>query len=137
MENISQSTKVFVVEDSAAMRIRLTAMLADIKGVAVVGEAETPAAAIDGIFDTRPDSVVLDIHLLGGTGLEVLRKVHPQAPETVFIVLTNHPSPQYRKAYLDAGASYFLDKSTEIATVAGIIAGLRDPSANQPEGKTS
>ena len=124
MENTSPSTKVFVVEDSAAMRIRLTNMLADIKGVAVVGEAESPPAAIAGILSTRPDSVVLDMHLLGGTGLDVLRSIHPRAPGIVFIVLTNYPSPQYQKAYLAAGASYFLDKSTDIPSVAGIIAEL-------------
>ena len=42
----------------------------------------------------------------------------------VFIVLTNYPSLQYQKAYLDAGASYFLDKNTDIPSVAGIIAEL-------------
>jgi DNA-binding NarL/FixJ family response regulator len=78
------------------------------------------------------------MHLFGGSGLDVLHGVFSKTPETVFIVLTNYPNPQYRKAYMDAGASYFLDKSTEIATVAKIIAGLRDPLPNQLEqGKTS
>lgn len=125
MENPSSpNTKVFIADDSASMRERLGDMLGDIEGVVVVGEADTPAAAVEGIFSTRPDSVVLDIHLLGGTGLEVLRQVHPLAPKIVFVVLTNYPNPQYQKAYLDAGASHFLDKSTGIETVAKIIAEL-------------
>ncbi len=106
------------------MRERLVDMLGDIEGVVVVGQADTPAAAIKGIFSTHPDSVVLDIHLRGGTGLEVLRQVHPLAPEIVFIVLTNYPNPQYQKAYLNAGARHFLDKSNQIDAVVKIIADL-------------
>jgi len=115
---------VFIVEDSASIRERLAAMLGDIEGVSVVGQAETPAEALEGILRTRPDSVVLDIQLTGGSGLDVLRKAHPQVPATVFIVLTNHADPQYRRICMQAGAAYFFDKSSEIAKVREVIAGL-------------
>ena len=59
---------------------------------------------------------MLDYQLDGGTGLDVLRAVHPQAPEIVFIVLTNHAKPQYRRVCLDAGASDFFDKSPELGS---------------------
>jgi len=115
---------VFIVEDSASVRERLAAMLGGIEGVTVVGQAETPADALEGILRTRPDSVVLDIHLIGGSGLDVLRRAHPQTPGTVFIVLTNHPNAQYRRVCMEAGAAYFFDKSSEIAKVREVIAGL-------------
>ena len=115
---------VFIVEDSASIRERLVAMLGGIEGVTVVGQAETPGEALEGILRTRPDSVVLDIHLVGGTGIEVLRQAHLQTPDTVFIVLTNHPDPQYRRICMEAGAAYFFDKSSEIAKVRDVIAGL-------------
>ena len=115
---------VFIVEDSASIRERLAAMLGGIEGVTVVGQAETPAEALEGILRTRPDSVLLDIHLLGGSGIDVLRQAHVQTPDTVFIVLTNYPNPQYRRICMEAGATYFFDKSSEIAKVRDIIAGL-------------
>lgn len=115
---------VFIVEDSASIRERLAAMLGDIEGVTVVGQAETPAEALEGILRTRPDSVVLDIHLVGGTGIEVLRQAHLQIPGTVFIVLTNYPNAQYRRICMEAGAAYFFDKSSEIAKVREVIEGL-------------
>jgi DNA-binding NarL/FixJ family response regulator len=115
---------VFIVEDSASIRQRLAVMLGDIEGVTVVGQADTPAEALEGILRTRPDSVVLDIQLIGGSGLDVLRKAHPQVPATVFIVLTNHPDLQYRRICMEAGAAYFFDKSSEIAKVREVIAGL-------------
>jgi DNA-binding NarL/FixJ family response regulator len=117
-------TNVFLVEDSASIRSRLSEMLGAVEGVSIVGEAESPAAAIDGILRTQPDSVVLDMHLTGGTGIEVLRKVCPVAPHIVFIMLTNHPEPQYRKVCLQSGATHFLDKSTEFDKVMDVIAGL-------------
>ena len=115
---------VFLVEDSAPIRTRLAEMLGAIDGVAIVGEADAPAAAIEGIMRTRPNSVVLDIQLIGGSGIEVLRKIRPVEPEIVFIMLTNHPNPQYRRICLQAGASYFLDKTSEFEDVKEIIAGL-------------
>jgi DNA-binding NarL/FixJ family response regulator len=113
---------VFLAEDSAPLRVRLTAMLSAAENVSVVGEAATPAAAIAGILATRPAFVVLDIHLDGGSGISVLREIRKTAPGIVFIVLTNEPAPQYRKVYMQAGASYFLDKASEFETVGKIIA---------------
>jgi DNA-binding NarL/FixJ family response regulator len=117
-------TDVFLVEDSAPIRARLATMLGEMQGVSIVGEAETPASAIEGILRNHPHSVVLDIHLLGGSGLEVLRKVRSVDPGIVFIMLTNDPDPQYRRVCMEAGASYFLDKTTEFKKVKELIAGL-------------
>ena len=115
---------VYIVEDSASIRERLAAMLGGIEGVTVVGEAETPGEALEGILRTRPDSVVLDLHLVGGSGIEVLRQGRLKSPGTVFIVLTNYPNAQYRRICMEAGAAYFFDKSSEIAKVREVIEGL-------------
>jgi CRP/FNR family transcriptional regulator len=131
MENLplKASTRVFIVEDSASIRERLAGLLGDMEGVSIAGEADTPRAAVEGILRSRPDLVVLDIHLTGGSGIDVLRKVHPEAPATVFAVLTNHPNPQYRRACMEAGASHFLDKTTEFTKLREVIAGLGASSA--------
>src|SRR5664279_1170366 len=98
METLTtDSNKVFLAEHSPAIRMRLAAMLGKVDGVAIVGEAGTAASAIEGILRTLPHSVVLDIHLVGGSGIDVLRKVKLTHPNIVFIVLTNHAEPQYRK----------------------------------------
>ena len=124
-------TNVFVVEDSQSIRLRLVDMLNAIQGVSVVGEAESAANAVSGIMQTRPDAVVLDIHLAGGSGIDVLREVHPRAPGIVFIILTNHADPQYRRVCMQAGASHFLDKSAEFKRVGELIADL-NPAAPSP-----
>lgn|SRR5664279_1727483 len=121
---VTHEPTVFIVDDSASMRVRLAELLDDIGGVAVVGEAGTPADAIEGIGRVQPEYVLLDYQLEGGTGLDVLRAVHPRAPGIVFIVLTNHASAPYRQACVQAGARYFLDKSTEFGRIKEVIAEL-------------
>jgi DNA-binding NarL/FixJ family response regulator len=120
--NTATRTKVFIVDDLPAMRERLFELMVDVGGVDVVGDAGTPADAIAGILRTRPDCVLLDYQLDRGTGLDVLRAVHPQAPDIIFVVLTNHANPQYCRACLDAGARFFFDKSTEFGRIKSVIA---------------
>jgi DNA-binding NarL/FixJ family response regulator len=62
--------------------------------------------------------------LLGGTGVDVMHAVRPKAPGIVFVVLTNHADPKYRRICLEAGASWFFDKSTEFRKIKDVIAGL-------------
>ncbi len=115
-------TRVYIVDDSAPIRARLAEMLSRMERVRVVGEADSARAAVVGILRDRPDSVLLDLNLMGRTGIDVMRTVHPQAPEIVFVVLTNHSEPQYRRACTEAGAAYFLDKSREFDRVRDVIA---------------
>lgn len=119
-----RARKVFIVEDAPSIRERLIELMDEIDGAAVVGVAETPSDAITGILNTRPDCVVLDYQLRGGTGVDVLRAVLARAPSTMFIVLTNHANPQYRRLCLEAGARWFFDKSTEFNRIRNVIAGL-------------
>lgn len=109
--------KVFLADDSALIRTRVAALLAD-PDVTVVGEGETPDDCIDGILATLPDVVVLDVQLDGGQGLEVLRAVRAAAPRISFVVFSNNSGPAYRKRYLDAGAVRFLDKAAEFDQLA-------------------
>lgn len=106
------SLKVFLADDSAAIRERVAAILAA-GAMTIVGQAETPQGSIDGILSAHPDVVVLDVQLEGGTGLEVLRAVREADPKIAFVVFSNNSAPAYRKRYLGAGATRFLDKSTE------------------------
>ena len=104
--------RVFLADDSSAIRSRVAVLLGS-HAMAVVGEAGTPAACIDGILASRPQVVVLDVQLEGGTGLEVLRAVRAAAPGIAFVVFSNNAGPAYRKRYLVAGAASFLDKSSD------------------------
>ena len=115
-------TPVYIVDDSTSIRARLVEMLGGIDNVVVVGESVAQVEAIEGILRTHPGAVLLDLRLLDGSGLEVLKAVRRQQPDIVFVVLTNHAEPQYRSACARTGAAYFLDKSTEFERVRDVIA---------------
>lgn len=128
-------TRVFIVDDLRSMRERLIEFLGEIDGLVVVGEAGSPTEAIDGILRLRPDFVVLDYQLEGGTGLEVLRGVHGIDSAIVFAILTHHATAQHRRACLAAGATHFLDKSHELGTLRSLLSGRiapRTPSSHAP-----
>ena len=118
----SPNTTVFIVEDSPDIRDALVDLLETDTTVSIVGSAEDAATAIVAIARCRPAYVVLDYQLAGSTGVDVLRALHPVLPGTTFIVLTNHATPQYRRVCIDAGATWFLDKTRDFAQVKEIIA---------------
>jgi DNA-binding NarL/FixJ family response regulator len=114
---------VFLVEDSLAIRARLAATIRGIEGTELVGEAGTVGGAIDGIRSTHPRALILDLQLEDGSGLEVLRAVHPAAPALHVAVLTNYATDQHRRACMDAGAECFLDKSSDFPRIREIVQG--------------
>jgi DNA-binding NarL/FixJ family response regulator len=124
---------VFVVEDAPHVRSRLVAMLRAIPGVDVVGEADSVHGAIDGVSTSRPDTLLLDLQLVDGNGLDVLAAVKPGQPALHVIVLSNLSGSQYRAACLAAGADVFLDKSQEFGRVPAILRGwLGDAAPGSP-----
>jgi DNA-binding NarL/FixJ family response regulator len=132
--------RVFMVENSASLRERLERVISGLPGARVVGHSANAADAIDGIFETKPDVVTLDILLDQGSGYQVLEKVKTLPQPPTVIVLTNYPYPQYRARYLEAGADYFFDKSVELVSVLRVLKRLAkknfpDAPANsdQPE----
>jgi len=118
---------VFLVDDSPLICERVAAMLAG-DAVSVVGQAATPQTAIDGILALEPNVVVLDVQLEGGSGLDVLRVVHPALPKVAFVVFSSNSGPAYRKRYLHAGALRFLDKSSEFDQLAQAVVHAAQPA---------
>ena len=109
----NQKVSVFIADDSLVVREHLVTMLDELAGIVIVGQAETVAEAISAIGKLRPDVVILDIHMPDGSGIDVLQTIKQDEPAPVVIVLTNYPYPAYRQKCLQAGADFFLDKSTE------------------------
>jgi DNA-binding NarL/FixJ family response regulator len=112
--------RVFLAEDSAAIRQRVKELLAE-QGMKVAGEGGTPQGCIDAILASPPDVVVLDVQLDGGTGLQVLKAVRAADPAVAFVVFSNNAGPAYRSRYLAEGATQVLDKSTEFKQLAQAI----------------
>jgi DNA-binding NarL/FixJ family response regulator len=120
--------KVFIVDDSQAVRERLVTLLKDMDDVEVVGQAGDVRKAVESIQATRPEVVILDIRMPGGSGIDVLQAIKADYPAPVTIMLTNYPYSQYRKRCMEAGADFFLDKSSEFHKVPQVLAQLSQTS---------
>jgi DNA-binding NarL/FixJ family response regulator len=118
------ATRVFVVEDSAIILVRLLAMLRGVPGVEVIGHAESAGEAIDKIVAAGPDAVVLDLKLKGSSGMKVLEVVKQRMPAVAIIILTNYATAEYRRLCMDAGAEYFLDKTNEFQNLPSLLGRL-------------
>src|SRR3954447_20276799 len=113
---------VFLVEDSHMVRERLETLLAQVPGTTIVGHAAGATDAIRDILQARPDLVVLDVQLAEGSGFDVLRALHAQAPELQVVMLSNYSSDPYRQIAERFGARAFFDKTKDFERVRDVIA---------------
>lgn len=120
--NTAPEFKVYLVEDSPAIRERLLALFSTVAGARTVGYADNAESAIQEILAERPNAVVLDVSLAQGSGIDVLRALQAQAPGIDVYMLTNFATPQYRRLCERLGAKGFFDKSTEFELVRDAIA---------------
>jgi DNA-binding NarL/FixJ family response regulator len=115
--------KVLLVDDSATVRHHLIELLSMLPGVEIL-EAAYASEARHAIRSGRPDVVVLDIHMPGGSGIEVLEALREDDPCPTAIVLTNDPTPQSRAACVRIGADFFFDKTAEFQQAVDVIVRL-------------
>ena len=118
--------KVFIADDSLAIRERLTTIIVTIPALELIGEAEDGVEARDAVLNLKPDLVILDIRMPNRLGIDVLRDIKMDNPKCKVIILTNYPYPQYRRRCLEEGADYFFEKATEFADVIATVEKLAE-----------
>jgi two-component system, NarL family, response regulator DevR len=122
---VRQPLKVFIVDDSRVVRERLVAMLSDLDGIEIIGQAEDAFSALEAIPVLKPDVVILDIYMPGSaTGIYVLERIRRERNAPTIIMLTNYAYEQYRQRCLESGAAFFFDKSTEFERVRDVLTAL-------------
>ncbi|MGF1667293.1 MAG: response regulator [Acidimicrobiia bacterium] len=100
---------VFLVDDH---RLFLSGVKAELEGtVNIVGAASDVDDAIDGIRSTRPDVVLVDVHMPGGGGLTVIEQVTETNPDMKFLALSVSDAAEDVIAMIRAGARGYVTKS--------------------------
>ncbi|TNF32107.1 MAG: response regulator transcription factor [Deltaproteobacteria bacterium] len=102
--------RVFIADDHEVVRDGLWRALDDRPGVSPCGVA----ASIDELFErmraAAPDVVVLDVHMPGSDGPDVVRDIRRAPGAPAVVVFTRFDEDSHAIAYLRAGASAFLSK---------------------------
>jgi DNA-binding NarL/FixJ family response regulator len=99
---------ILIVDDSPIIRYALKAMIADLSGHNVVGEAENGEQAIEQINATNPSLVLLDIHMPILDGEDVLKAINSN--KIKFLALSGVNDKSRIAALFGAGINGFLSK---------------------------
>jgi two-component system, NarL family, response regulator DevR len=116
--------KVFIADDSVMVREKLRETLEDQALVKVIGDSGNAEQAITKIRQLDPQVVIIDIRMPGGGGMAVLKDLKAHTPDRIAIILTSYAYPEYRDAYLVAGADYFFDKTQDIHKLVTVLVEL-------------
>jgi DNA-binding NarL/FixJ family response regulator len=104
--------RVYLVDDHALFRAGVRAELDLLThDVDVVGEAGSVGEAVAGINHTKPDVVLLDVHMPDGGGAEVLRRIRTELPDVVFLALSVSDAAEDVIAVIRAGARGYVTKT--------------------------
>ena len=94
-------------------------MLADKRGLEVVGEASDGPEAVHKAVELKPDLILLDISLPTLNGIEAARQILKLVPESKIIFLSQESSPEIIEEAMNVGASGYVVKmmaGTELLT---------------------
>jgi DNA-binding NarL/FixJ family response regulator len=117
---VSERTpSVFIVDDHGLFRSGVRSELGD--QVEVVGEADDVQPAIAGIAQCEPDVVLLDVHLPGGGGHDVVSAITKSHPQVRFLALSASDAPEDVIAVIRSGARGYVTKTISGAELVDAI----------------
>jgi two-component system response regulator NreC len=112
---------VVLADDHAVVRKGLRLLLEAESGLRVKAEAGTVPDAIRMARAHRPDILVLDLNMPGGSGLAAIPTIRAEAPMTAIVVLTMQDDPSFARKALQAGALGFVLKEAADDELLGAI----------------
>lgn len=103
-------TTIVVADDHTIVRSALRALLEADEGVAVVAEAADIEQAVRKVRAYKPNVLVLDLSMPGGSSLGAIPEMRSASPATAIVVLTMEDEPRFAREALRAGAVGFVLK---------------------------
>lgn len=112
----SAALKAYIVEDNAIIRDNLVETLTELAGIQTVGCSATEQDACSWLAQHPRDwqLLVVDLFLLQGSGLGVLKGCRQRSSRQRVVVLSNYATADIRRRCLAGGADAVFDKSTEL-----------------------
>jgi RNA polymerase sigma factor (sigma-70 family) len=126
---MNEKSRIVIAEDHTILREGLRSLLSSHPEFEIVGEAEDGREAIQCVEKFKPDLILTDLSMPRMNGMEAIKEIKRQSPETKILVLTVHKTEEYILATLQAGADgYLLKDSTHaelLMAVKHVLGGKR------------
>ena len=113
--------RVLVVDDHAVVRKGIRALLAEIEGIEVIGEAGDGREAVAQADALRPDVILMDLVMPGLDGIEATRQIAADEAGPPILVLTSFAGDDKVFPAIKAGALGYLLKDSEPAELVEAI----------------
>ena len=102
--------RILLVDDHEVVRLGLRSLLEQHPNFEVVAEAATAREAVDKTRTHKPDVIVMDIRLKGGSGIEACQEITNEFPEAKVIMLTSYAEDEMLFSAIRAGAAGYVLK---------------------------
>ncbi|HWY41685.1 MAG TPA: response regulator transcription factor [Chthoniobacterales bacterium] len=110
--------RILLVDDHALVREGLERLLNLGDEFVVCEEAGTAAEGMELVRELRPDAVIVDVGLPGGTnGIELANELRDEFPTIVVLILSAHDEPKYVRSAAKAGAMGYVLKNEAIESL--------------------
>ncbi|OOH78083.1 DNA-binding response regulator [Pseudomonas koreensis] len=117
---------LLLVDDHSLIRAGVRALVLDIPGYAVIGEANDGSQLLEMVEQLSPDIVLLDISMKETSGLEALQRLKRVRPQSKVLILSMHTDPALIMQALESGAHGYLLKDTTATELEHALEALRN-----------
>jgi DNA-binding NarL/FixJ family response regulator len=127
-----------IVDDHEVVRVGLLTVLSRQDSISVVGEASTVTGAIREAGALKPDVVLMDVRLSGGSGVDACRAIRDSCPATRVLFLTSYQDDEAVLAAVVGGAAGYLLKQVNaeelLRAIHAVAQGqsILDPAITRP-----
>jgi DNA-binding NarL/FixJ family response regulator len=124
--NPNNPIKLLIVDDHEMVRLGLRSILERGTEIKVVGEAGSPKDAVYQAGVLRPDVVLMDVRMPGGSGIDACREILARDPQMKIIMLTSYGDEDAVYAAIMAGAAGYLLKEINRAGLMEAVVGVHE-----------
>lgn len=132
-----KQVRVMVVDDHEMVRRGICSYLDTEDDIKVIGQADSGKSAVKLARELKPDVILMDLIMEGGTGVDATEKIKQEMPDTQIIILTSYIDESLIFPALEAGAlSYLLKTSQAEEIVDAIRLAMKHESIIEPKVAT-
>jgi NarL family two-component system response regulator LiaR len=129
-----EKIRVMVVDDHEMVRLGLCSYLETADDLEVVGQADCGSKAVEMARELKPDVILMDLIMEGGTGIEATEQIKTELPATQIIILTSYVDEKLVFPALEAGALSYILKTSQAEEIAEAIRrAVRQESVIEPK----